>query len=354
MRVVVSGASGNLGTALLRAMQGRGHEVHALVRRPPPPQGVYAEARWTAVDLSRDESRAVLRGALQGADAYLHLAWALQPMRRPGYLHRAGPLMLHRCVQEAMTVGVPQLVHVSSVAAYAPRRSEALVDERWPVAGVPSSTYSRDKAAGERVLDVLLRQRPDRSRVAVLRPCLIAQYAAGGAMLRCGTPLVLPGRVLRHAPALPFDPRFGIQLVHAADVADAALRAMERGAQGQFNIAGEPVVRGRDILDALRARPVRLDSARTRRLLAAAWAARLSPLDPGWVDMALQCPWMDTTRARRDLAWQPAHDAREVLVELVAGMAEGAGTESAALRPRGLGDGLRSLLRGTVPRREAT
>lgn len=354
MRIVVSGASGNVGTALLRALLGRGHDVHGLVRRVPPARDVYASAAWTAVDLSVDEAGSLLRAALSGADAYVHLAWPLQPMRRRDYLYRAGPVMLRRCVAEALAAKVARVVHVSSVAAYAPGRHDRLVDESWPVGGVPSSTYALHKAAGERVLADLVQGREDRPAVAVLRPCLIAQYAAGGSMLRGGTPLAFPGAVLRRLPAAPYDQTFGLQLVHAGDVADAIVRAVERGADGPFNVAGEPVVLADDILDALSARRLPLASRHARQLLAAAWSARLSPLDPGWVDMALQAPWVDSTRARDVLGWVPRHDARAVLRELVDGMADGAGTVSPALRARRLPDGLRSLLGGTTPHRRAS
>jgi hypothetical protein len=53
---------------------------------------------------------------------------------------------------------------------------------------------------------------------------------------------------------------------------------------------------------------------------------------------------MDTGRARRELGWQPAVDARDALREAVGGMADGAGTASAVLRPRSVVEQLRRLL----------
>lgn len=355
MRVVVTGASGNLGTALLGVLRDRGHEVDAVARRPPPRVAPYDVARWSALDLALPASETRLRELLRGADALVHLAWALQPMRRPDYLRAASVALLERVVGAALDVGVGHVVHTSSVAVYSPRTTASLVDEGYPRAGVPTATYSQLKVAAEAALDRLVAGAGAQHRAAVLRPTLLGQYAAGGPMLRCGLPGVVPGALLRHVPVVPVDPAFGIQLVHARDVADAVVRVVERRASGAFNLAAEPLLRGHDIAAALGARPVPLRQEHTRAVLAAAWRAHLHPLDPGWVDMALQAPWVDTTRAREELGWRPRHTAREVLAELVRGMADGAGTASPALRPRRVLEAVtRGLRAGTVARRELT
>ncbi|GAA1972143.1 hypothetical protein GCM10009817_10350 [Terrabacter lapilli] len=71
--------------------------------------------------------------------------------------------------------------------------------------------------------------------------------------------------------------------------------------------------------------------------------------------MALQAPWVDSSRDRDLLGRTPRHDAHDVLSEVVQGMAHGAGGGSSALPPRLVRDGvLRSLLGGSVSRRRLT
>jgi nucleoside-diphosphate-sugar epimerase len=83
VKVVVTGASGNVGTGLLRALAGAtpAHEVVGVCRRPPPPDPPYDMARWHAVDLSAPGAAAALAEPFAGADAVVHLAWAIQPAR---------------------------------------------------------------------------------------------------------------------------------------------------------------------------------------------------------------------------------------------------------------------------------
>jgi UDP-glucose 4-epimerase len=63
---------------------------------------------------------------------------------------------------------------------------------------------------------------------------------------------------------------------------------------------------------------------------ALSWRLRLQPTEPGWVDMGLGAPLMDTTRARMDLGWAPRHSAGDALLELL----EGSGSGPASTRRR--------------------
>ena len=89
MRVVITGASGNVGTALLRALPAE-HRVVGVVRRPPMQQGVYQRADWCSLDLAEDDAIAELRRVFDGADVVVHLAWGFQPTRDTRYLTRLG------------------------------------------------------------------------------------------------------------------------------------------------------------------------------------------------------------------------------------------------------------------------
>jgi UDP-glucose 4-epimerase len=63
------------------------------------------------------------------------------------------------------------------------------------------------------------------------------------------------------------------------------------------------------------------------------WRLHLQPMPPGWVDLALGVPLMDSGRARAVLGWEPRSSASEALRELLAGMRDRAGAPTPPLEP---------------------
>src|SRR3954447_12035426 len=168
MRVVVTGATGNVGTSVLKAL-GDAAEVDSvlgLARRLP--DGSWPKVQWSRADVTQDDLAALFRGA----DAVVHLAWRIQPSRDRAVTRAVnidGSARVFRAVAEAR---VPALVYASSVGAYSPGPKDRLVSESWPTDGVPTSFYSRHKAQVERMLDEFERDLPD-VRVVRMRPGLI-------------------------------------------------------------------------------------------------------------------------------------------------------------------------------------
>src|SRR5690348_17337010 len=111
LRVAVTGASGNVGTALLRrltAPEAGLAEVRGLARRQPPDRAPYDRVRWHLADLGAKGSEPGIAAFVDGVDAVVHLAWALQPGRRPDQLHRVNVEGTRRVARAAVAAGVPQ------------------------------------------------------------------------------------------------------------------------------------------------------------------------------------------------------------------------------------------------------
>jgi UDP-glucose 4-epimerase len=343
MRIVITGATGNVGSALVRRLIAEGgHELVGIARRVPGTGAPASDIRWVSVDLSDDSSRRTLESAVDGADAVVHLAWAFQPSHDLRYLEALG-VGGTRCVLEAVsTTGVPHLVHMSSIGAYSPKRNDTPVDETWPTDGVRSSRYSVHKAAAERLLDAY--EHPDGALISRMRPGIVGQRSAGSALLRYGLPGVVPSGVLEHVWVLPLDRRLVVPIVHAEDVADAIARELHRRVGGAFNLAAHPPVTAQDIADALGARLVDVPAALVRVAMSAAWHAHLQQVDTGWLDLAYTVPLLDTTRAQRELGWIPTVHALDVLREVVSGMRRGDADGTAVLRPRSVAGALRDAV----------
>jgi nucleoside-diphosphate-sugar epimerase len=78
---------------------------------------------------------------------------------------------------------------------------------------------------------------------------------------------------------------------------------------------------------------VPVPEALARAFTALTWRLRLQPTPPGWLDLALNVPLLDVTRARDELGWEPRHTAGEALLELLAGLREAAGAPTPPLDP---------------------
>ncbi len=349
MRIVITGASGNVGSALLRRLAEDGtHDLVGVVRRRPDDVAPFAGVQWATLDLSREEDAAALTVVCADADAVVHLAWGFQPTHREDYLAEVGVGGTRRVIEAVTAARVPHLVHMSSVGAYSPRRDDSPVDESWPTQGVPTSMYSRHKAAAERLLD-RLEAEDTGTVVSRIRPGIVGQRRAGSALLRYGVPALFPAALLDHVPVVPLDRGLAIPMVHADDVADAVARVLESRLPGALNVAADPAITADDIAAALDARLVHVPAAAVRAAVSLSWHARLQQLDAGWVDLAYAVPLMDTSRAESELGWSPAKDAVSVLAETLSGMRQAAADRSPVLRPRSVVGGLgRFVRRGPV------
>jgi len=345
VRVVVTGATGNVGTSVLGAL-GRDPRVEAIVglaRRTP--QVRFAKTSWVAADIAGDD----LGEHFRGADAVIHLAWLIQPSRDPGAMHAVNVEGTARVFHAAAAAGVGALIHASSVGVYSPGPDDRRVDESWATNGIDSSTYSRHKVEAERRLD-RFELGNEGVRVVRLRPGLIFKREAAAEIRRYFAGPLLPGSLVRPGliPVVPDLEQLRFQAVHSDDVGAAyALAATDPEARGAYNIAAEPVIDGRVIAGLLHARRVRVPRSAARRLAEVTWKLRLQPTDASWLDLALDSPLMDTTRAREQLGWEPRRSGADALGELLAGLRDGAGSETPPLdRDAGGPLRLRELLTG--------
>jgi nucleoside-diphosphate-sugar epimerase len=234
----------------------------------------------------------------------------------------------------AAEAGVPALVYASSVGAYSPGPKDRRVAEDWPTGGIRSSFYSRHKAEVERILDRFEAERPE-TRVVRLRPGLIFKREAATGIRRLFAGPFLPSPLLhpRLLPLVPDLPRLRFQAVHSKDVGDAYRLAVVGDVRGAFNIAAEPELDPPELARILGARRVRVPESLARAATALSWRLRLQPTPPGWLDLALNVPLLDVTRAREELGWEPRRRADEALLELLEGIRQGAGAPTPPLDP---------------------
>ena len=327
--MVITGATGNVGSSVVECLSREPAvtEIVALSRRPgnlPIPK-----VRWHGADVGISD----LTTHMRGAHAVIHLAWAIQPSHEEQQLWRVNVEGSARVFAAAAKAGVGVLIHASSVGAYSPGPKEP-IDESWPTHGVASSWYSRHKAYCERLLDGVEGDHPV-MRVVRLRPSLIfkPEAAMGIRKLFLGplvpTSLLRPGRL----PVSPAIPGLVFQAVHTDDVAEAArLALLASSARGAYNLASDPPIDSAVLAEVLGGLRVPVPAVVAKVGAALSWRARLQPTSPDWLDLALQSPLQDSTRARVELGWKPSVSGPEALRQLLSGLADRRDYPTPALR----------------------
>ncbi|MFE0642987.1 NAD-dependent epimerase/dehydratase family protein [Streptomyces sp. NPDC058877] len=338
-RVVVTGATGNVGTSLVRllAREPAVDSVLGIARRRP--DLTLPGVEWAELDLSREGDEPRLAQYVADADAVVHLAWRFGPTHDPVETWRTNVLGSVRLFEAVAAARVPVLVHASSVGAYSPGpEGGAPVSEAWPTHGWPGAAYTREKAYLERVLDTFERDHP-LTRVVRMRPAFLFKEEAASGQRRIFAGRFFPGQLVRPdlLPLLPEFTGLRFQVLHTEDAADAYLRALLRDVRGAFNLAAEPVVDAAVLGDLLHARTVKVPAAAVRGALSAAWRLRLAPASPGLFDALRHLPLLATERARRELEWEPSTSSLEALEAFLRGVRAGTGDETAPLTGHRIG-----------------
>lgn len=317
MRIVITGATGNVGTSLIRMLEGEERVEHivGIARRLPavrPPK-----VEWARADIAEDDLVPLMRGA----DAVVHLAWRIQPSRRLASLWRTNVLGTERVARAAVTAGVPALLHASSIGVYSPGPKDRPVAEDHPRQGIRSSFYSRHKVECEDRLDRIEASAPGMRIVRIRNGLVFNPRAAEGVRrLFAGpflpTPLMKPGRI----PVLPDVPGLRVQALSGDDIGEAYRLALVNDVAGAFNVAADPVLDAPTAARALGARAVPVPAPVARFAADALYRLHLHPTPPGWFDMGMRVPIMDTSRARAELGWRETMTSTDALIAVLHGL----------------------------------
>ena len=310
--ILITGATGFVGSHLVERLAARGDRARALVRESSDTSLLDRYGFEAVVGSLSDE--ASLRRAVAGADTVLHLAAATRALDADTFhtINAEGTEKLVAALEAEGGSG--RLVYLSSLAAVGPARGGRPVrptDEPRPL-----TAYGRSKLAGERIVQERWKN------TAVIRAPAV--YGPGDRDLLTFFQLARFGILPAAGP-----PDRRVQLVHAGDLAEGLLAAATADATGVYHVAEPRAYRWDEVLERV-ARAVDRTGVRIRvpasmvkgAAAVSEWIARRTRR-PVIFDRdkarELLAEWVcDTAAARRELGFEAATPLAEGLQETVA------------------------------------
>jgi nucleoside-diphosphate-sugar epimerase len=318
LTVAVTGPTGTFGFGLMPLLQhdARIARIVGIARRP-----FDANAHgWTKLTYRRGDvrDRAALEEAFQGADVVVHLAFMITGASSRETIRQINVEGTLNAFRAAVAAGARRFVYASSIAAYGFHGDNPVgMTEDWPARPAAHLFYSREKAEIEQRLEEEAAGHPG-TGVYVLRPPVVLGPDAVGAKEIVPGPLApilrrlsgLRGRV----PLPMITPPVPVQFIHQEDVGQAFLLCIVgAGPPGVYNITGDGVLSGAQLLRELGFTPIPAPAALLRAAARRVAAVPFAPAFAGWAEVLSHGSIMDASKAKLQLGWRPRYSSLEAL-----------------------------------------
>ncbi len=323
LTVAVTGPTGTFGFGLMPLLQAdpRIGRIVGVARRPFDPSA----HGWSKMEYRQGDVRDpdALREAFAGADAVVHLAFMITGTASRQTIRAINVEGTLGAFAAAAAAKAQRFVYASSVAAYGFHSDNPIgMTEEWPVRPAARLFYAQEKAELERLLDEQAREHPGLGLYLLRPPIVLGPHAVGAKDALPAPVAAVAQRMLELARQLPVPipvpaPDLPMQFIHEDDVGQALLACVvAEGPPGAYNIAADGVLTVADVVRELGLTPVPIPAGLTSS--AARVAAQIPPLPflppaAEWVEAATHPAIMDTSKAKRELGFQPKHTALEAL-----------------------------------------
>jgi nucleoside-diphosphate-sugar epimerase len=323
LQVAVTGPTGTFGFGLIPVLEAdeRIGRIVGVARRAFDP----AEHGWSKMTYRQGDvrDRELLASAFEGADVVVHLAFLVTGARGSGPAREINVDGTVNAFLAAASAGAQRFVYASSVSAYGFHADNpSPMTEEWPTRPAVNMAYAQEKAELEARLEEVAAEHPELALYVLRPPVVVGPHVVGGKsaladrLLPTGRRLV--GLVKRSPVRAPMPaPDFELQVIHEDDVGTAFLQCIVgAGPPGAYNIAADEVLTAADVWRELGLRPLTVGGnllQRGARVLSRIKLPGFVPPVTSWAEAVSHPVIVDTTKAKRDLHWQPRWSAVDAL-----------------------------------------
>lgn len=297
-KVLITGAAGAVGTALLDELAGGDMDIVATDIHAPT--NLPTNVRFVPLDVRGDDPDQVI--ARERPDVVIHLASIVSPTTR-AFAHSVDVVGSQNVIAACRAHGVKRLVVTSSGAAYGYHADNPVpLVETDPLRGNPEFAYADHKRQVEEML----------TQARIDAPALEQVVLRVGTVLGAGLENQITA--LFHKPRLlalvgnesPF------VFIWTCDLARILKRAATDGPAGIFNVAGDGALGVSDLAQALNKPILRLPVWLLKAGLGIAKPLKLSPYGPAQVRFLQYRPVLDNAALKATFGYTPERTSAEV------------------------------------------
>ncbi len=300
-RILITGASGMVGRALLEELAGTAHDVIACDLAAP--SDLPENARFLTMDVTTDAPLRVI--AKECPDVIVHLASVVTPPKgaNPAVAYNVDVGGTRKVLEAALACGVRRLVVTSSGAAYGYHADNSVpLRERDPIRGNKEFAYAYHKRLVEEMLADARENAPELEQV-VLRV---------GTVLGAGTDNQITALFRKPRLLAVVGSESPFVFIWTRDLARILRRAAGDAPAGIFNVAGDGALGVSDFSVLLNKPILRLPVWLLRAALAIARPLRVSQYGPEQVRFLQHRPVLSNRALKETFGYTPEKTSREV------------------------------------------
>jgi UDP-glucose 4-epimerase len=306
---VITGSSGYLASVLIPLLeQDKAIEkITGVDIAPPKSEAFQRMKKFEHITASILDYEKIVR-IFKNADCVIHMVFNINGLHNRKKLEAINVTGSQNVINAVAEAGVKKLIFTSSIAAYGAHPDNPVpLTEESPLRGKGTFFYADQKHRLEEYLDYFEKKHPKIS-VVRLRFCTTTGPKASNETVTLYTAPVFVAFPYHQPP---------VQLLHEDDAAEAFHLAVVKDVSGAFNIGSDWDMTAKEHSKIAGAKTIYLPVWLSRAFATLLWKLQMVKFNPSWISASLYPVVTDTSKAFKELGWQPRYNSRQIIESLI-------------------------------------